>query len=340
MPAQLAFALGAVNLLLLVVLLVLLLRRSGDRQLGQALRDELRMAREEQATMSRSLREEVQGTLERRLGDSFALVNQHLESVQRGLGEMQSLADGVSDLRRVLTNVKTRGTWGEVQCHSILEQVLAPDQYAVNVATRAGSNEVVEFAVQLPGQRADGRPVWLPIDSKFPQEDYLRLVAAADEADAEGVLAASAALARAIRKSARDIRDKYLDPPGTTDFAIMFLPTEGLYAEVLRQPGLADELQRVYRVMVAGPTTLAALLSSLRLGFRTLAIERRTGEMWQLVGGIRTELEKMGDLLDRARKQVMLAGETLDQTSARSRALARKIDDLASGEPPVVGREE
>src|SRR5665811_2386359 len=232
--------------------------------------------------MRATVDEKLHDTLEKRLGESFKLVSERLEAVQRGLGEMQNLATGVGDLKRVLTNVKARGTWGEVQLGAILEQILTPDQYAANVQTKESSSERVEYAIKLPGR--EDKPealVWLPIDAKFPQEDYARLVDASEKADVDAVKLSLDALLRAVEKSARDIQDKYLNPPKTTDFAIMFLPTEGLYAEVLRQPGMVEKMQQTYRVVVAGPTTLSAILNSLRMGFRTLAIEQRSSEVWQ-----------------------------------------------------------
>ncbi len=331
---------GGIILLLLIVLWRL--RPSDGAPLERALREELRAARTEQAEQQRHFREEMsrqldvmratvddklQATLEQRLGESFKQVSDRLEAVHRGLGEMQSLAIGVGELKRVLGNVKTRGTWGEVQLGAILEQVLTPDQYARNVKTREGSNDLVEFAVKLPGQ-GNGTPVWLPLDAKFPQEDYLRLIEAAERGDAEGAQLAQAALARAVMVAGRDIGTKYLDPPRTTDFAILFLPTEGLYAEVLRAPGLTDQLQRECRVVPAGPTTLAALLSSLRMGFRTLAIEERASEVWRLLGAVKTEFGRFGDVLDRVKKQLESARSTLDLTDVRTRAMARQLRDV------------
>jgi DNA recombination protein RmuC len=274
--------------------------------------------------MRRTVDEKLHETLEKRLGESFLTVSSQLEAVHKGLGEMQSLAAGVGDLKKVLTNVKTRGTWGEVQLGAILEQVLVPEQFDRNVATRKGSKDVVEFAVRLPGNGA-GEIVHLPIDSKFPVEDYARLV---DAVDGEAAQRASLDLARAVRKCAQDIRDKYLDPPHTTDFAILFLPTEGLFAEVLRQPGLGEELQQKFRVVVTGPTTLAATLSSLRMGFRTLAIERRASEVWQVLSAVKTEFGKFSGVLAKVKTQLDLAGRTLDETGKRSRAIERKLRDV------------
>lgn len=276
--------------------------------------------------MRRTVDEKLQGTLERRLGESFKLVSDRLEAVQRGLGEMQELATGVGDLKRVLTNVKARGTWAEVQLGAILEQFLAPGQYERNVQTREGSPEVVEFAVRLPGRPGDPESaVWLPIDSKFPQEDYLRLQEAAEAGDAEGLRKAADALARILRLEAQKIQDKYLDPPRTTDFAIMFLATEGLYAEALRHPKLASDLQQRFRIMLAGPTTLAAILSSLRMGFQTLAIEQRSWEVWEILGAVKSEFGKFGEVLGKVKRQLETASRTIDQAEVRTRAMAGKL---------------
>ena len=276
--------------------------------------------------MRRTVDEKLQGTLERRLGESFKLVSDRLEAVQRGLGEMQELATGVGDLKRVLGNVKARGTWAEVQLGTILEQFLAPGQYEKNVQTREGSSEMVEFAVRLPGRPGDpGSAVWLPIDSKFPQEDYLRLQEAADAGDAEGLRKATDALARTLRLEAQKIQDKYVDPPGTTDFAIMFLATEGLYAEALRHPELASDLQQRFRVVVAGPTTLAAILSSLRMGFQTLAIEQRSWEVWEVLGAVKREFGKFGEVLGRVKKQLDTASRTIQKAEVRTRVMAGKL---------------
>ena len=277
--------------------------------------------------MRKTVDEKLQSTLEKRLGESFRQVSEHLEAVQRGLGEMKSLATGVGDLKRVLTNVKERGTWGEYQLGAILEQILTPDQYEQNVQP-SGKGGFVEFAVKLPGKAEGDAPVWLPIDAKFPKEDYERLVDASARGDAEAVKAATAALAKAVQKSARDIQEKYIAPPHTTDFAILFLPTEGLYAEILRQPGLHDHLQSKYRVLVAGPTTLAAILNSLRVGFQTLAIEKRSSEVWRVLGAVKTEFGKFGEVLARVKKQVSTVSNTLDQAEVRTRAMERKLRPL------------
>jgi DNA recombination protein RmuC len=277
--------------------------------------------------MRRTVDEKLHEMLEKRLGESFRTVSTQLEAVHKGLGEMQTLASGVGDLKKVLSNVKTRGTWGEVQLGGILEQMLVAEQFERNVCTKKGSRDVVEFAVRLPGV-LDGTTVYLPIDSKFPQEDYVRLVDAAEAGDAAAVQMAAADLARAIRKCAQDIRDKYVDPPGTTDFAILFLPTEGLFAEVLRYPGLNEDLQHTYRVVVCGPTTLAATLSSLRMGFRTLAIEKRASEVWQVLGAVKTEFAKFETTIDRVRSQLDTARRSLDETGVRRRAMQKRLKDV------------
>jgi len=276
--------------------------------------------------MRKTVDEKLQGTLEKRLGESFKLVSERLEAVQRGLGEMQNLATGVGDLKRVLTNVKSRGTWAEVQLGAILEQFLAPGQFQKNVQTKAGSGEVVEFAIRLPGRPEDpDSAVWLPVDSKFPQEDYLRLQEAAEEGDADGVQKAADALGRTLKQEAQKIQDKYLDPPGTTDFGIMFLATEGLYAEALRQPDLVPTLQERFRIVVAGPTTLAAILSSLRMGFQTLAIEKRASEVWDVLGAVKTEFGKFGDVLSKVKRQLGTARKTIDEAETRTRVMERKL---------------
>ncbi|MBM4295555.1 MAG: DNA recombination protein RmuC [Deltaproteobacteria bacterium] len=276
--------------------------------------------------MRKTVDEKLHDTLEKRLGESFKLVSDRLEAVHKGLGEMQHLATGVGDLKRVLVNVKARGTWAEVQLGAILEQILTPEQFGKNVRVKADSLESVEYAVRLPGPKDEpGVCVWLPIDSKFPQEDYLRLQEAAERADPGAIQAATDNLARTIRSAAKDIRDKYISPPSTTDFGIMFLATEGLYAEVLRQHALVEELQHRYRVVVAGPTTLAAILSSLRMGFQTLAIEQRAAEVWRVLGAIKTEFAKFGEVLDKVKHQLDTASRTIEKTGVRSRAIERKL---------------
>jgi DNA recombination protein RmuC len=278
--------------------------------------------------MRKTVDEKLHATLETRLSESFRHVSERLERVHRGLGEMQQLALGVGDLKRVLTNVKTRGTWGEVQLEMLLEQVLTPDQYGKNVETIPGSNARVEFALKLPGQKDDGAPVWMPIDAKFPKEQYERLLEAAERADAEAVALAGRELERAVRGEAKTIAEKYLAPPLTTDFAILFLPTEGLYAEVMRRPGLADELQRVNRISIAGPSTLTALLNSLQMGFRTLALEKRSSEVWQVLGAVKTEFAKFGDVLAATRTTLERAAKNIESAEVRSRQMARKLKSV------------
>lgn len=269
--------------------------------------------------------EKLQGTLEQRLGESFKQVSERLEQVHQGLGEMQALASGVGDLKKVLTNVKTRGTWGEVQLGNLLEQVLSQQQYERNVKTAPGRGELVEFAIKLPG-RDDGQDVvWLPIDAKFPHEDYERLMQAQDAGDVAGIELAGKQLESQVKKCARDIRDKYLAPPHTTDFGILFLPTEGLYAEVIRRPGLVENLQREFRITVAGPTTLTAILNSLQMGFRTLAIQKQSSEVWTVLGEVKTEFMKYGGVLDRVKKKLTEAQNTVEQAEVRTRSIERKL---------------
>ncbi|MBR7799097.1 DNA recombination protein RmuC [Undibacterium fentianense] len=275
--------------------------------------------------MRKTVDEKLHATLEQRLGESFKQVSERLEKVHQGLGEMQQLAIGVGDLKRVLTNVKTRGTWGEVQLEMILEQMLTPDQYAKNVETIPHSGERVEFAIKLPGKEDDRAPVWMPIDAKFPKEQYERLIDAAERADAEALAQAGKELERAIRNEAKTIAEKYLSPPLTTDFAIMFLPTEGLYAEVMRRPGLADELQRVYRVSISGPSTLSALLNSLQMGFRTLVLEKRSSEVWQVLSAVKTEFSKFGDVLAATKSALVKAADNIDKAEVRTRQMTRKL---------------
>lgn len=278
--------------------------------------------------MRQTVDEKLHATLETRLTESFRQVSDRLERVHQGLGEMQQLAIGVGDLKRVLTNVKTRGTWGEVQLEMLLEQVLTVEQYAKNVETVSGSNARVEFAIKLPGTVEGGPPLWLPIDAKFPKEQYERLVEAADTADADGVVRAGAELERAVRNEAKTICEKYVSPPQTTDFAILFLPTEGLYAEVMRRPGLADELQRTLRVTIAGPSTLTALLNSLQMGFRTLALEKRSSEVWQVLGAVKTEFGKFGDVLAATKTTLERAAKNIENAEVRSRQMARKLKSV------------
>jgi DNA recombination protein RmuC len=274
--------------------------------------------------MRATVDEKLQNTLETRLGQSFALVSERLEQVQRGLGEMQNLAAGVGDLKRVLTNVKTRGILGEVQLGALLEQMLAAEQYESNIATVPGSNDRVEFAVRMPGH-GDEEALYLPIDAKFPTEDYQRLLDAQDAADAEASALAGRALELRVREEAKRIRSKYVAPPHTTDFAVLFLPTEGLYAEVIRRPGLFETLQRDHHVTVAGPTTLTALLNSLQMGFRTLAIAKRSSEVWTLLGAVKSEFGKFGAVLDKTRKQLDTVRNSIDSAGQRTRAIERKL---------------
>jgi DNA recombination protein RmuC len=285
--------------------------------------------------MRQTVDEKLQATLEDRLGASFRQVSERLEQVHRGLGEMQALATGVGDLKRVLANVRSRGVWGEVQLAALLEQVLAPEQYGFNVATRDGSGERVEFAVRLPGSEGgDGETVWLPIDAKFPLEDYQRLTDSIERGDAAGAEQAARDLEVRIRGCARDIRDKYLDPPRTTDFAILFLPTEGLYAEVLRRPGLADGIQRDFRVVLTGPTTLWAVLNSLKMGFRTLAIQKRSSEVWSLLAAVRTDFGRFGAALDAVQKKLQEASGKIDEAQKGSRRIERRLRDVQEPTAP------
>jgi DNA recombination protein RmuC len=278
--------------------------------------------------MRATVDEKLHATLEQRLGESFKQVSERLEQVHKGLGEMQTLAAGVGDLKKVLSNVKTRGTWGEVQLESLLEQILTRAQYDRNVATRPDSNERVEFAIRLPGRDPEGGPCWLPIDAKFPLADYQQLVEAQECGDAEAVELYAKALERRIKDQAADIHAKYVAPPHTTDFALLYLPVEGLYAEVLRRPGLADTLQRNFRVTIAGPTTLAAMLNSLQMGFRTLAIEQRSSEVWKRLGMVKTEFAKFGELLAATRKKLEQASNSIGEAEVRSRAIERQLRDV------------
>ena len=286
--------------------------------------------------MRETVDEKLHKTLEERLGQSFKLVSERLEAVQKGLGEMQTLASGVGDLKKVLSNVKTRGVLGEIQLGNILEQIMAPEQYEANVKTKKGSNDHVEFAIKLPGKDDLGQEVYLPIDAKFPQEDYVRLQTAYDSADLAGIDSASKALSASIKKFAKDIRDKYIDPPNTTDFGIMFLPLEGLFAEVVRQPELVAILQREYKIIVTGPTTLAAMLNSLQMGFKTLAIQKRSSEVWQILGAVKTEFTKFGGVLEKARKKISEADDELEKlVTTRTNVMLtklRKVEELPSAE--------
>lgn len=312
-------------------------------KLREAVESRLRLLQDENAQKLDQMRgvveEKLHKTLEARLGESFKLVSDRLELVHKGLGEMQNLATSVGDLKKVLTNVKARGTWGEIQLGNLLDQVLTIEQYSKNVATKRGSNDRVEFAIRLPGQNDHADVLWLPIDAKFPQEDYQRLVDAQERAVGSDAEDASRQLEARIKLEARAIKDKYIDPPHTTDFAIMFLPVEGLYAEVVRRPGLCDLLQRECRVVVAGPTTLAALLNSLSMGFRTLAIEKRSSEVWTLLGAVKTEFGRFGDLLDKTHKKLEEASSTIENATRKSRTIERKlkkVQELPASEAMVM----
>jgi DNA recombination protein RmuC len=280
--------------------------------------------------MRQTVDEKLQGTLERRLGESFKVVADQLESVQKGLGEMKALATGVGDLKKVLSNVKARGIFGEVQLRAILEEILTPDQFCADYAPSDSSRDRVEFAVSLPGRGGVGQGVFLPIDSKFPQEDYIRLIDATERGDVAGIADAREAMYRQVKSYAKYVRDKYVAPPATTNFAIVFLPTESLFAEVLRHAGLVEELQREYSIVLTGPTTMAALLNSLRMGFHTMALEQRAVEVWNVLAAVKTEFGKFGEVLDRAKKQLISAQNTLDQADTRTRAMQRKLKDVES----------
>jgi len=287
--------------------------------------------------MRRTVDEKLQSTLEQRLGESFRMVGERLEQVHRGLGEMQALAAGVGDLKRVLTNVKTRGTWGEVQLGALLDQILTAEQYAANVATRPKSSERVEYAIRLPGRTgADDEPVWLPIDAKFPVEDYQKLIDAQERADPVAAEEAGKALEGRLRQEAKTIHEKYVEPPHTTDFAVLYLPIEGLYAEVLRRPGLAEHLQREWRVTLAGPTTLAAMLNSLQMGFRTLAIEKRSSEVWMILGAVKTEFSRFGEALAHTKKKLEEASNSIGKAETRSRVLSRRLKEVEALPVPLA----
>lgn len=310
------------------------LRAVVDLRLKQLQEDNAQQIDKMRATVD----EKLQGTLEKRLGESFKMVSDHLERVHQGLGAMQQLASDVGGLQRVLTNVKTRGGWGEVQLGALLEQVLTPDQFARNVKTREGGGEMVEFAIKLPGEEKDA-PVWLPIDAKFPIEDYQRLLTAQEEANLPATDDAMKQLEVQLRKGARDICSKYINPPRTTDFAIMFLPTEGLYAEAIRRVGLVEQVQRDCRVVLAGPTTLAALLNSLQMGFRTLAIQQRSSEVWNLLAAVRTEFGKFGAVLDGVKKKLQEASNKIEDVETRSRVLRKhlqKVEELPDNPQPLL----
>ena len=305
--------------------LVLQLTGMREEQTKQA--TQLREGNEKKLeAMRKTVDEKLQGTLEKRLGEAFKQVGERLESVQKGLGEMKQLAEDVGDFKKVLTNVKSRGTWGEVQLRAILEEMLTPTQWESNVKPIPGSNAIVEFAIRLPGTSSQDQ-IWLPVDSKFPQEDYIRLQEAQDRADPEAVEAAAKGLENGIITAARDIRQKYVAPPHTTEFGILFLPTEGLYAEALRRQKVVDQLNEL-RITIAGPTTLSAILNALRMGFHTLAIEKRSSEVWEVLGAVKTEFGKFGDVLEKLEKQLKTAQNTISDTGRRTRAMERKLKSV------------
>ncbi len=275
--------------------------------------------------MRETVDEKLSNTLEKRLGESFKIVSERLELVHRGLGEMQNLASGVGKLEKVLSNVKTKGILGEYQLANLLEQILTPEQYSANVKTKTSSNAIVEFAVKLPGKEGKENSIWLPIDSKFPTEDYQVLMDAYDRADAETINETRKSLINKIKLFAKDISEKYLDPPNTTDFGILFLPFEGIYAEVLRNPGLFEQIQREYKIVITGPTTLAALLNSLQMGFRTLAIEKRSSEVWEILGAIKTEFKNFGEVLVKTKKKLEEASNVIDKAETQTRKIQRKL---------------
>ncbi len=314
-------------------------------RMRETIESRLRQLQEENGSKLDQMRqvvdEKLQTTLEKRLGESFKMVSDRLEQVHQGLGEMQSLASNVGDLKKVLTNVKTRGTWGEVQLESLLQQVLTSEQYAKNVATKKGSEDRVEFAIRLPGREdGNGGQVWLPVDAKFPQEDYQRLVEAFEQGNVSLAEEASKSLENRIKLEAKNIRDKYLDPPYTTDFGLMFLPTEGLYAEVARRPGLMDILQRDFRIIVSGPNTFAALLNSLQMGFKTLAIEKRSSEVWGLLGVVKNEFGKFAALLEKTQKKIQEAGNTIEDAAKKTRTIERKLRGVESAPGTPLGLED
>lgn len=313
---------------------------------GEAIRETLNnqletLRKENEAKLEQmrtTVDEKLQGTLEQRLGESFKLVSERLDKVHQGLGEMQNLATGVGDLKKVLTNVKSRGTWGEVQLDMLLSDMLTPDQFEKNARVNPENNTIVEFAIKLPGKFED-IPLYLPIDAKFPQEDYERLLTAQDTGTPEEIDKAEAALERAIRLQAKTICEKYICPPHTTDFAIMYLPTEGLFAETVRKPGFTQNLQSEFRIMVTGPTTLSATLSSLQMGFRTLAIEKRSSEVWQILGAAKAEFVQYGGVWDKLKKQLETAQNTVDMAGRRTRAIERKLRDVESVELPNLSED-
>jgi len=302
---------------------------------------QLRLLQEDNSQQLEKMRETVDeklhSTLEKRLGESFKVVSDRLEKVHQGLGEMQTLASGVGDLKKVLTNVKTRGTWGEIQLGNLLDQILTQNQYEKNIPTKKGSKDPVEFAIKLPGR--DGEPVYIPIDAKFPKEDYERLIQAQDDGNVDLVEEFGKAIENTIKSEAKKIMEKYIDPPHTTDFAILYLPIEGLYAEVLRRPGLSDFLQREYRVTLSGPTTITAVLNALQMGFRTLAVEKQASEVWTLLGTVKKEFGTFGDLLDKTHKKIEEASKNIELAASKSRTISRKlrnVEELPSPKKTVV----
>jgi len=286
--------------------------------------------------MRETVDEKLQSTLEKRLAQSFQSVSERLEQVHKGLGEMQNLAVGVGDLKKVLSNVKTRGTWGEVQLGNLLEQILTKEQYQANVATKKDSKDIVEYAIKLPGKDKNSNHIWLPIDAKFPIEDYQRLLEAEDANDRAAIDIANKAIEKRLKDEGKKIKTKYIDPPNTTDFAILFIPIEGLYAQVLKLPGLVDSIQREYRVMITGPTTITAILNSLQMGFRTLAIEKQSSEIWQTLSEVKTEFGRFGEILERTQKKLQEASNQIDAGATRARAIERKLKNVDTLEMPKV----
>lgn len=298
------------------------------KELESKLNNIIRENSEKLEAMRLTVDEKLSDTLEKRLGDSFRLVSERLEQVHKGLGEMQTLASGVGDLKKVLTNVKTRGIWGEIQLGNILEQILTPDQYYSNIPTKKNSMERVEFAIRLPGRGGEGEEVLLPIDAKFPQEDFHRMVEAAEKGDAKAMEEAAKQFENSIKTEAKRISDKYINPPATTDFAIMFLPIESLYAEVVKRPGLMEHIQEKYRINISGPSTMAAFLNSLSMGFRTLAIEKRSSQVWNLLGTVKSEFMKFGDILDKTNRKLQEASKTIEAATRKTRTIERKLKDV------------
>lgn len=323
---------------------MIMLTDSNEKRLEairSSVEDKLKGIREDNNQKLEAIRatveEKLHNTLEKRLGESFKLVSDRLEQVHKGLGEMQSLASGVGDLKKVLSNVKTRGIWGEIQLGNILEQILAPEQYLTNVTIKENTRESIEFAIRLPGRGGDGEEVLLPIDAKFPLRGFQKLTEASEQGDPILIEAATKELESSIKNEAKKISDKYINPPRTTDFAIMFLPVESLYAEVVKRPGLLEDLQEKYRIIITGPSTIVAFLNSLSMGFRTLAIEKRSGEIWNLLGVIKKEFTKFGDLLDNTQKKLRAASEEIESASKKTRLIERKLKDVE--ELPTVNEQ-